>query len=95
MDNVCQPKSDETILGCTVDAVIHEWAVVGAGACGIIAVASLLHHIGVSGSETGSVVWIDPEFCGGDLPNYCEVPASTVAETSIYTSVTCLVSIGE
>lgn len=47
-----------------------DWLVVGAGPCGIFAVASLLRR-------GAKVTWIDPSFSTGRLSRYGSVPANT------------------
>jgi hypothetical protein len=63
--------------GFTMDRV-HEWAVVGAGPCGVVAVACLVDHLQRTKANTTGVVqtivWLDPIFTGGDLPRYREAP---------------------
>lgn len=51
-----------------------DWAVVGAGPAGILAVGKLLDY----GVAANDIIWLDPEFSVGDLGRYWrEVPSNT------------------
>ncbi|MBS0653890.1 MAG: pyridine nucleotide-disulfide oxidoreductase [Verrucomicrobia bacterium] len=54
-----------------------KWAVVGAGPAGIAALGKLLD----AGEDPNGIVWIDPDFCVGDLgKKWSSVPSNTTVE---------------
>ncbi len=58
----------------------RQWSVIGAGPCGILAVAKLID----SGIEPKDIHWIDPNFQVGDLgAKWSEVPSNTIVKLFI------------